>query len=63
MPVRMELSRILIHDNTPSHIIELREVGGERVFPIWIGQYEAAAIERRLSKPAGEPTANTRVAV
>ncbi len=56
MPVRMELSRILIHDNTPSHIIELREVGGERVFPIWIGQYEAAAIERRLSnRPVSRP--------
>ena len=56
MPIRMELSRILIHENPPSHIIELREVDGERVFPIWIGPYEAAAIERRLSnRPVSRP--------
>ena len=52
MAVQMELSRILIQENSQMHIIELREVDGERVFPIVIGLYEAAAIERRLS---GQP--------
>ncbi|MCC7205428.1 MAG: bifunctional nuclease family protein [Phycisphaeraceae bacterium] len=48
MAVRVELSRILIHENSPQHVVELREADGERVLPIWIGLYEAAAIERRL---------------
>lgn len=48
MPVRMELARILIRETSNSHVVELREVDGDRVFPIDIGLYEAAAIERRL---------------
>ena len=48
MAVRMELSRILIRENDDHHIVELREVEGERIFPIVIGLNEAAAIERRL---------------
>lgn len=48
MAVRMELSRVLIMESSPEHIVELREVGGERVFPIMVGLNEAAAIERRL---------------
>lgn len=48
MAVRVELSRILIHENSPQHVVELREADGDRVLPIWIGLYEAAAIERRL---------------
>ncbi len=48
MPVRMELSRILIREQYDSHILELREVDGERTFPIAIGPNEAMAIERRL---------------
>lgn len=48
MIVRMALSRILIRETDDTHIIELREVDGERVFPILIGFHEAAAIERRL---------------
>lgn len=49
MAVRMELSRILIRENSNLHIIELREADGDRKFPIQIGIFEAAAIERRLS--------------
>lgn len=49
MAVLMELSRILIRENSQLHIIELREADGDRKFPIQIGIYEAAAIERRLS--------------
>ena len=48
MAVRMELSRILITETQDYQLIELREVDGERRFPIVIGIYEAAAIERRL---------------
>jgi uncharacterized protein len=48
MAVRMELSRILIRETDDMHIVELREVDGERIFPIVIGLNEAAAIERRL---------------
>ena len=63
MPVRMELSRILIRELNDYQIIELREVaatpsedGAEtfsqvengRSFPIVIGLPEAQAIERRL---------------
>ena len=58
MPVRMELSRILIRELNDYQIIELREVTQEgdevsqkengRSFPIVIGLPEAQAIERRL---------------
>ncbi len=54
MPVRMELSRILIRELTDVQLIELTEVepaqgGSPRSFPIVIGLPEAQAIERRLS--------------
>lgn len=56
MPVRMELSRILIRELVDYQIIELREVRDDaesfdepRTFPIVIGLPEAQAIERRLS--------------
>lgn len=57
MPVRMELSRILIRELNDYQIIELREAAengeGEdgddrRSFPIVIGLPEAQAIERRI---------------
>ncbi len=48
MPVRMELSRILIREMTDMQIIELSEVDGKRTFPIVIGLPEAFAIDRRL---------------
>lgn len=48
MAVLMELSRILIRELNDYQLIELREVDGERSFPIVIGLPEAQAIERRL---------------
>lgn len=48
MPVEMELSRILIRELNDYQIIELREVEGDRAFPIVIGLPEAQAIDRRL---------------
>jgi len=53
MTIRMELARVLIRETHDSHVVELREVSGERIFPIVIGIFEAAAIERRLM---GHPT-------
>ncbi len=48
MAIRMELARILIRETDDTHVVELREADGERIFPIVIGLHEAAAIERRL---------------
>ncbi len=48
MAVEMELARILIRETDDPQVLELREKGGARVFPIVIGLVEAAAIERRL---------------
>jgi len=48
MPLRMELSRILIHELKDHQLIELREIDGDRTFPIMIGLPEAQAIERRM---------------
>ena len=48
MDVQVELSRILIRELTDGQLVELREVGGPRSFPIVIGLSEAMAIERRV---------------
>ena len=53
MPVQMELSKIIISEMQDSQIIVLKEVDGERKFPIVIGSSEAMAIDRRLK---GIPT-------
>lgn len=45
--IQMELSRLLIAESQDYQLIELREKDGDRHFPIVIGLYEAAAIERR----------------
>jgi bifunctional DNase/RNase len=54
MSVQMELSKIIISEMQDSQIIVLREVEGERNFPIVTGNSEAIAIDRRLK---GIPTA------
>ena len=48
MSVLMELNKIIIREREDLQIIVLREVGGERKFPIVIGSEVAAAIDRRL---------------
>ncbi len=53
MSVQMELSRIIISEMKDQQIIVLREVDGQREFPIVIGSAEAMAIDRRLK---GIPT-------
>jgi hypothetical protein len=48
MQVHMELSRIIISDINDQQVIYLREVDGSRTFPILIGGWEAASIDRRV---------------
>jgi bifunctional DNase/RNase len=48
MPIQMELARIFIREMTDMQVIELKELDGDRSFPIVIGLPEAFAIERRL---------------
>jgi bifunctional DNase/RNase len=44
----MDLTRIIINETSDSHIIFLKEVDGDRMFPIVIGYSEASSIERRV---------------
>jgi bifunctional DNase/RNase len=48
MPVPMELSRIIISEINDQQVIYLREIDGERTFPILIGIFEATSIDRRV---------------
>ena len=54
--VQMELTRIIISENNDQQIIFLKEVDGERTFPIVIGIFEATSIDRRVKGlPAPRP--------
>lgn len=56
MPVQMELKRIIIGEAIEHQTIWLKEVEGDRVFPIVIGIFEATSIERRVKKvPSPRP--------
>jgi hypothetical protein len=48
MAIQMELHRIIISEMSDQQLIYLKEVNGERGFPIVIGSSEALAINRRL---------------
>ena len=48
MPMQMELSRIIINEINEQQVIYLREVDGDRMFPILIGIFEATSIDRRV---------------
>lgn len=48
MHVPMELSRIIITEINDNQVIYLKEVDGERQFPILIGLFEAMSISRRV---------------
>ncbi|MBX3424912.1 MAG: bifunctional nuclease family protein [Pirellulales bacterium] len=50
MPVAMELSRIIISEVTSEQVIWLKEIDGERSFPILIGIFEATSIDRHVKK-------------
>ena len=44
----MELKRIIISEIHDQQVIMLREVDGDRSFPIVIGMFEAYSIDRRV---------------
>jgi bifunctional DNase/RNase len=46
----MELSRIIISEINDQQVIYLKEVDGERTFPILIGIFEATSIDRRVKQ-------------
>lgn len=48
MPVQMQLSRIIISEINEHQVIYLKEMEGERQFPILIGIFEATSIDRRV---------------
>ncbi len=50
MPVQMELSRIIISEINDQQVIYLKEVEGDRTFPILIGIFEATSIDRRVKQ-------------
>ena len=49
MPIPMQLARIIISEVNDQQVIYLKEVGGERTFPILIGIFEAMSINRRVA--------------
>ncbi len=50
MPVQMQLSRIIISEINEQQVIYLKEVDGDRQFPIMIGIFEATSIDRRVKE-------------
>ena len=48
MEIRCDLIRIMITETGDQQVIVLKEARGQRVFPIMIGFFEAAAIDRRI---------------
>jgi len=59
----MELKRIIISEVHEQQIIVLREVDGERSFPIVIGIFEATSIDRRVKgMPSPRPLTHDLVA-
>jgi uncharacterized protein len=48
MAIQMQLSRIIISEINDQQVIYLKEVSGERQFPILIGIFEASSIDRRV---------------
>ena len=50
MTVQMQLSRIIISEINDQQWIYLKEVDGDRQFPIVIGIFEASSIDRRVKK-------------
>ena len=56
VPVHMELKRIIISEVHDQQVVILKEVDGDRSFPIVIGIFEATSIDRRVKKmPSPRP--------
>lgn len=59
----MELKRIIISEVIDQQTIWLKEVDGERIFPIVIGIFEATSIDRRVKGlPSPRPLTHDLVA-
>jgi len=54
MLVQMELARIIISELNDQQVVFLREVDGERSFPILIGIFEATSINRHIKGEASQ---------
>lgn len=54
MLVQMELARIIISDMNDQQVVFLKEVDGARSFPILIGIFEAASINRHVKGEASQ---------
>lgn len=65
MPIEMKLSRIIISEINEQQVIYLKEVEGDRQFPILIGIFEATSIDRRVKsdKPQRPLTHDLLVAI
>lgn len=50
MTVQMKLSRIILNEIRDEQFIFLKEVDGDRQFPIVIGPYEARSIDLRVKR-------------
>jgi uncharacterized protein len=48
MLIEVELFQVIITEGSQTQVIVLREKGGDRFFPIFIGYNEAMAIDRKL---------------
>lgn len=55
MPVPMQLARIIISEISDNQVIYLKEVDGDRQFPILIGIFEATSIDRRVKSSDKPP--------
>lgn len=55
MLVPMQLARIIISELTENQVIYLREIEGDREFPILIGIFEATNIDRRVKEDYQPP--------
>ena len=63
VPVQMDLKRIIISEVHDQQVIMLKEVEGERSFPIVIGIFEATSIDRRVKgMPSPRPLTHDLVA-
>jgi bifunctional DNase/RNase len=63
VPVQMELKRIIISEVHDQQVIMLKEVEGDRSFPIVIGIFEATSIDRRVKgMPSPRPLTHDLVA-
>ena len=59
----MELRRIIISEIHEQQVIALKEVDGDRSFPIVIGIFEATSIDRRVKRqPSPRPLTHDLVA-